>query len=284
MRIEIDGRTAATEQLAYPAVVNYGHYTAMQVRGGRVRGLALHLTRLRDASRELFDAELDGELVRERVRHALGGTADASVQVRIFAPDASSPASRSGSSGPTGPGGTDRPGGSGPPRPGGTSGELSVMVLVREAVEMPSAPWRLKSVPYLRPVAHLKHVGGFGQAYYGRVAQRDGFDDALLTGPGGAIAEAGIANVGFFAGDALVWPDAPALPGISYQLLVEALGARCERRAVTLADVGSYDGSFVCNSWGVAPVGQIDERRLPVATSATASLVALYEAVPAEPV
>ncbi|MGH2601977.1 MAG: aminotransferase class IV, partial [Dehalococcoidia bacterium] len=212
MRIEIDGRTAAAEQLAYPAVVNYGHYTAMQVRGGRVRGLALHLTRLRDASRELFDAELDGELVRERVRHALGGTADASVQVRIFAPDASSPASRSGSSG--------------PPRPGGTSGELSVMVLVREAVEMPSAPWRLKSVPYLRPVAHLKHVGGFGQAYYGRVAQRDGFDDALLTGPGGVIAEAGIANVGFFAGDAVVWPDAPALPGISYQLLVEALGAR----------------------------------------------------------
>lgn len=249
MRIEIDGRTATAEQLAVPAVVNYGHFTAMQVRDGRVRGLDLHLRRLREATRELFDKELDLSLVRERARHALGGTGDASVQLRIFSPGADS---------------------------------LSIMVVVRDPVEMPPGPWRLKSAPYLRPVAYLKHVGGFGQAYYGRVAQREGFDDALLTGPGGLIAEGGITNIGCFAGDTVVWPEAPSLPGITYQLLVRALGARSTHRVITLDDLGGYDGAFVCNSWGVAPVGQIDQRRLPDAGAGVAELVKLYEAVPTE--
>ncbi|MEV0499915.1 hypothetical protein AB0I84_20260, partial [Streptomyces spectabilis] len=29
----------------------------------------------------------------------------------------------------------------------------------------------LKSVPYVRPVAHLKHLGGFGQTYHRREAE-----------------------------------------------------------------------------------------------------------------
>ncbi|WP_207939157.1 hypothetical protein [Actinomadura darangshiensis] len=46
MLIEVDGRPATAEALAHPAIVNYGHFTAMQVRSGRVRGLAAHLRRL----------------------------------------------------------------------------------------------------------------------------------------------------------------------------------------------------------------------------------------------
>jgi hypothetical protein len=33
----------------------YGHFTAMQVRGRRTRGLALHLRRLEAATKELFE-------------------------------------------------------------------------------------------------------------------------------------------------------------------------------------------------------------------------------------
>ena len=72
-RIEINGEPATAEQLAYPAIVNYGHFTAMQVRRGAVRGLGLHLARLDSATRELFGVGLDGELVRAYVRHALAG-------------------------------------------------------------------------------------------------------------------------------------------------------------------------------------------------------------------
>ncbi|MGH3734199.1 MAG: aminotransferase class IV [Micromonosporaceae bacterium] len=249
MRIEIDGGTATAEQLAYPALVNYGHFTAMQLRGGRVRGLDLHLTRLRDATRELFDADLEDSLVRDRIRHALGGTTDASVQVRIFSP------------------GDDI---------------LSIMVVVREPVDMPPGPWRLRSVPYQRPVAHLKHVGGFGQRYYERLAARDGYDDVLLTAPDGQFAETGIANLGFLAGDTVVWPAAPALPGITYQLLVRALGPRSRHLPVTLADLGRYDSAFVCNSWGVAPVASIDTHPLPPPPTPH-PLAELYATLPATP-
>ncbi len=42
-----------------------------------------------------------------------------------------------------------------------------------------------------------------GQAYYGRAAKRAGFDDALLTGPDGIIAEGAITNIAFSDGSML---------------------------------------------------------------------------------
>ena len=52
---------------------------------------------------------------------------------------------------------------------------------------------------------------------------RNGFDDALLTGSEGAVSESAIANIGFFDGSGVVWPDAPLLHGITMQLLERAL-------------------------------------------------------------
>src|ERR1700679_3527084 len=69
--IEVNGGLATADGLSYPAIVNYGHFTSMQVRGGAVRGLGLHLSRLDLATRELFGTALDGELVRAYIRHAL---------------------------------------------------------------------------------------------------------------------------------------------------------------------------------------------------------------------
>jgi branched-subunit amino acid aminotransferase/4-amino-4-deoxychorismate lyase len=187
-RIEVNGRAATAEQLGFPALVNYGHFTAMQVRSGRVRGLDLHRTRLDAATQELFGAKLDGNQIRDHIRHALGDDArDASVYVTVFWPDADD--------------------------------QASIMVTVRAPADMPSTPQSLQTVPYQRPVPHIKHVGSFAQIYYGRLAERNGFDDALLTGPGGVISEGAIANIGFFDGATVVWPEAPALQGITRQLL-----------------------------------------------------------------
>ena len=83
LRTEVDGREATAEQLRFPAFT-YGHFTAMQIRGRKVRGLELHLSRLDAANRELFGAGLDGDLVRDQIRHALGDDmADASVRVYV---------------------------------------------------------------------------------------------------------------------------------------------------------------------------------------------------------
>jgi branched-subunit amino acid aminotransferase/4-amino-4-deoxychorismate lyase len=217
MRVEVDGHPATAEELSVPAVVNYGHITTMQVRDGRVRGLELHLRRLDAANRELFGTGLAGDRVRGLVRHALGADKDAGVRVTVFEPSAGDP--------------------------------VSVMVVVRPPADPPTAPQRLRSVEYQRPAPHLKHVGGFGQIYHGLRAERDGFDDALLVGPGGVVAESTIANLGLFSTDGdVVWPDAPALTGITMQLLVPLLPSR--RASVSLADLPRYDGAFLANSRG----------------------------------
>jgi hypothetical protein len=82
-RLEIDGVPASPDRL-WATVSAYGHFTAMQVRNGRVRGVALHLERLKAANQEAFGVGLDGERVRALVRHALGDTRDASVRVYVF--------------------------------------------------------------------------------------------------------------------------------------------------------------------------------------------------------
>ena len=81
--IEIDGRPPDASEL-WDSVSSYGHFTAMQVRGGKARGVGLHLQRLEAANLEAFAVGLDAERVRALVRHALGDTQDASLRVYIF--------------------------------------------------------------------------------------------------------------------------------------------------------------------------------------------------------
>jgi len=222
----------------------------MQVRDRATRGLDLHLRRLAAATIELFDAVLDADRVRAHIRHALGDDhRHASVRVYVF----------------------------------GLGAEPSILVAVRPPAQGPAGPQRLKSVYYERPVAYVKHIGGFGQAHFGRVAQRDGFDDALLTGPDGVVSEGAITNIGFFDGPAIVWPDAAQLHGITMQLLERQLAARgvpTRRAPVRLADLAGFDAAFVSNSRGIALVSQVDDVRFPVRPELLATLTDAYDAVP----
>ncbi|MEU0759316.1 aminotransferase class IV [Streptomyces microflavus] len=229
--VEMDGHPATEDDLRVPALFGFGHFTAMQVRDRKVRGLGLHLDRLEGANRELFQLPLDGGRVRELVRHALDGAGlrDASVRVHGFLPPGES--------------------------------RTRVMVTVREPAAMEPGARSLMSVPYARTVPHIKRPGEFGQTYYGMLAARAGFDEALLTAPGGVVTEGAVTNVGFWDGTSVVWPDAPALIGITMALLERGLAAAGEpsvRRAVTLDGLGAYRGAFTCNSQGIAPVRRID--------------------------
>ncbi|WP_406449868.1 aminotransferase class IV family protein [Streptomyces sp. NBC_00876] len=250
---EFDGHPATETDLLTAVFFNYGHFTAMQVRDRRVRGLALHLARLDEASRELFELPLDGGRVRELIRHALesSGAVDASVRVHGLRP------------------------------PG--AAETTVMVTVRGPATMASAPKSLMSVPYARVVPHLKRPGEFGQTYYGELARRSGFDDALLTLPDGAVTEGAITNIGFWDGSRVVWPQAPALAGITMALLEQELpgaGVRSLRRPVTLDGLGAFRSAFVTNAQGMAPVARIDDTVFTVDEELMKRLGAAYEAAP----
>ncbi len=244
-RLEIDGRPVSAEVTWWTA--SFGHFTAMQVRGGRTRGLDLHLRRLEAANRELFGAGLDGDHIRALIRHALGGTKGASVRVYIFETDA----------------------------------EPAIMVTVKEPGGVRS-PQRLQSVRYLRPDAHLKHLAT-GQGYYSRTARRNGFDDALLTGTDGLVAESATANIGFFEEGGVVWPDAPLLEGITMQLLerkLPELGLSSRRAVVRLGDIPSFEGAFLSYARGVAAVDGVDEVSLPLPAERMQALTDAYDSVP----
>ncbi len=257
-RLEVDGRAATVDDLTYLAMGGYSHFTAMQVRGGRTRGLGFHLARLDAATRELHGESLDGERVRALIRHALAGgpdgaTADASVRVNVFRPE-------------------NTPGAA-----------VRLMVSVRPPGAGPAEVVSLRAVDHQRPVAHLKHSGGFAQAYYGRLAVDEGFDEALLVGPGGVVAEGALTNIGFVEGDTVIWPDAPALNGIAMQVLERELasaGVGSKRRPVFLSDLPSFDGAFVTNSRGFASVGRIDRLHLPLDAPLLARLRGLADTAP----
>jgi branched-subunit amino acid aminotransferase/4-amino-4-deoxychorismate lyase len=236
---------------------DYGHFTAMQIRGWATRGLRLHLARLDEANRELFGEPVDGDVVRRHIRRALGDRVDASVRFSVRRP-AETPAGR--------------------PEPA---------VAVDDPVAMPAGPLRLRSVRYQRPLTHLKHLATRGKTRHRDEALAAGYDEALLTSEAGEISEGAITNVGFFDGASVVWPAAPALSGITMQLLVPALADRgipSERRPVGLGDVGSFAAAFVTNSWGIAVVGAIDDVEMPIDDEFALTVAAAYESVPWDPI
>ncbi|MFJ1673684.1 aminotransferase class IV family protein [Streptomyces sp. NPDC088251] len=250
---EFNGHPATEADLRIPAFLNYGHFTAMQVRDGKVRGLALHLARLDSANQELFDHALDGERVRELIRHALDGAGvrDASTRVYGFLP------------------------------PGDT--ETTVMVTVRGPARKSTEPHGLMAVPFARTVPHIKRPGEFGQTYYARLAARAGFDEALLTMPDGAVTEGAITNIGFWDGTSVVWPAAPSLLGITMALLERELpgaGLESVRRPVTLDGLGAYRSAFLTNSQGIAPVGRIDGVEFTVDEELMERIGQAYDAAP----
>ena len=248
--VHIDGAAPSPEQLAHPALVNYGHFTAMQVRGRATRGLQHHLQRLETAHAELFGSALDTDLVRDRMRTAVKDHADAYLRVTLFEQELGIP---------------------------------RVMTVVRPPVEATSRPQALLPVRHVRPFAHIKHVGSFAQIRYGEQAEREGYDDALLVGADGRLSETTIANIGFFDGDHVVWPDGPSLHGITWQLLDDALDRASKparSRMITVASAARLDGAFTANSVGISPVARIGQHDLPTAPHRVAALERMYADVP----
>src|ERR1700733_14440123 len=79
--IEVNGHAADEAAMSLLEHEGWGHFTAMQVRGGRTRGLDLHLSRLETAHRDVYGRALAGEGAGAAPRHALAGHLDASVRV-----------------------------------------------------------------------------------------------------------------------------------------------------------------------------------------------------------
>ena len=243
--IEVNGREADQAAVSLLEHEGWGHFTAMQVRGGRARGLDFHLSRLEAAHHDVYGRALDGQEVRARIRHALGGRADASVRVYGY--------------------------------------WAGLIVTVREPQDTPHRPHSMTAMQFQRPLARLKHVGSWGQGRFSEAALAAGFDEGLLVDETGRISEGTITNVGFWRDGMVIWPDAPKLDGITMLLLrrqLTAAGIGQAEEQVRVQDLGGYDGMILCNSRGWAPVGRVDDLVVPQDEAFTGVIAAAIESCP----
>jgi branched-subunit amino acid aminotransferase/4-amino-4-deoxychorismate lyase len=255
-----NGRAATAEELAPLAFAGYAHFTAMQVRGGRVRGLDLHLERLRTASVELFGRALPDDQVRSYLRTALqAGPADLSLTATVY--------SRAGEF-----------------TAAGAEVESEMLVRTGSPSSGPEGPLALAAVEHERFLPAVKHVGEVAKTYLLRQAVAQGFDDAAFVDRRGRLSEATIWNLAFWDGGSVVWPAAEVLGGITMSIVrrqLDRLGVPQRVQEVTLADLPRLAGGVVMNSWtpGVA-VRRIGPVTLPEAPSFLDLLHKAYESEP----
>lgn len=256
----LNGREATTEDLAPLAFAGYAHFTALQVRGGQIRGLDLHLERLQVASLEMFGQATSDDQIRSYLRKALkDDPADLSLIATVYSP-------------------------AGEFTVAGADIEPAVLVRTGPAASGPQGPLKLAMVEYERFLPAVKHVGEVAKTYFLRQAVEQDFDDAAFVDRRGRLSEGSIWNLAFWDGDTVVWPEAEMLDGTTMGIVrrqLNSLGVPQRVQAVRLADLATFAGSVVMNSWtpGVS-VHRIGSTSLPEAPSFLELLHRAYQAEP----
>ena len=262
----LNGSPATAEDLLTLALYNYGCFTSMVVDQGRVRGLELHLARLRRDSLALFDTEIDTAFVRACVREALDGSGveqPVVVRVTLFQRDfeMGRPTNRSAP---------------------------DVLVTFRPAPRSPAAPMRVATTCYERDEPLLKGTALLGQLRLRRVAQSRGFDDVLFLDASGHITEGATWNVGFVRDREVIWPEGSVLPGTAMALLQQTLadrGFKVGTRPVSRSEIPEFPFAFASNAVvGVRAINGIDDIGLPADRALEDELRACWLSIPFEEV
>ena len=258
--VQHNGRSATARDLGPLAFAGYAHFTALQVRGGKIRGLDLHLQRLRSASLALFGRALPDDQLRAYLKAAIeDGPADLSLTATLYPP-------------------------AGEFTLAATDAEPEVLVRTGPAASGPEGPLALAAIEHERFLPTVKHVGEPAKTDFLRQAAVQGFDDAAFLDRQGRLSEATIWNLAFWDGDSVIWPRAEMLAGVTMGIVrrqLEPLGIAQRAQEVTLADLPALAGAVVMNSWtpGVA-VHRIGAVPLPDAPD---FLDVLHRAYRAEP-
>ncbi len=260
----LNGQAVDAADLSPLAFAGFAHFTAIQVRDRKIRGLDLHLKRLHNASLDFFGRALPEDTLRARIRQAVdAGPQDQSLAVTVFSPKGEFTRES-------------------------MEGDLAVLVRSGPPSNGPKGPLRLAVVEHERPLATIKHVGESGKTYYLHQAIRQGFDDAAFIDRHGRLSEATIWNLVFFDGETVIWPKAEMLTGTmmgTVQRQLERLGMPQRQEEVTLSRLKELSGAAVMNSWtpGIA-VSAIGSRTFPEARAFMDLLHRAHAAEPAEAV
>lgn len=233
-QVQRDACVATAGDLGPLAFAGYAHFTAMQVRAGKVRGLDLHLQRLRMASQTLFGQAMADELIKEQLRAALqaGGVGDVSLTATVYSS-------------------------AGEFTVGQHEDRLHLLVRTSAPSDGPAGPVRLQLVDHERTLPELKHVGEIAKTWWLRKAVEQGFDDAAFVDAQGRLSEATIWNLAFWDGEHVVWPRAAMLQGTTMSIVMRQLqrmGVAQQLQDIRIDALPGFKGAVVMNSWtpGVA--------------------------------
>ncbi|RZM85429.1 aminotransferase class IV [Pseudoalteromonas rubra] len=258
----INGALLQSSPLSPLAFAGFAHFTAMQVRDGRVKGMDLHLDRLRTASVALFgQARPDADILASVRTATAASDKDASLTVTMYSAH-------------------------GEFTTASMNGQPEIMVRTGAPANGPTGPLKLLATEYSRPLPDIKHVGEISKTYYLHRAVEQGYDDAVFIDKAGCLSEGTIWNLAFWDGEAVIWPQAPKLQGTMMSMLqrqLRILNIEQRTEPVTLASLPSLRGAVVMNSWtpGVA-VAEISGHRLSESESLRTLLQRAYEAEPAQ--
>ncbi|MDQ1818104.1 aminotransferase class IV family protein [Massilia sp. CCM 9210] len=257
----INAKPVHNADLVPLAFSGFAHFTAMQIRDQKVKGMDLHLTRLRKASVSLFGTALPDEKILDSIRLAIGGGQEnMSLTVTVFSPEGEFSANSMGA-------------------------EPAIMVRTAPPSDGPAGPVRLGVVEHERHLAAIKHVGEWAKTYYLHRAIEQGFDDAAFVDRHERLGEATIWNLVFWDGDSVVWPRADILTGTMMGMVqrqLTRLGVPQQHREIRLGDLAGISGAAIMNSWtpGVA-VTAIGQNKILEATWLMNLLRQAYDAEPA---
>lgn len=256
----INGRLATIEQLTPLAFTGFAHFTAMQIRDRKIKGLDLHLARLHAASMEFFGKVIPDEQLKLYIKTAIdNGPKDQSLTATIF--------SRSGEF-----------------TVDSMHAEPEIFIRTGAPSNGPNGPLKLAAINHERPLARIKHVGEVGKTYYLHQAVRKGFDDAAFVDRHGRLSEATIWNLVFWDGETVIWPKAEILNGTMMSIVkrqLEQLGIPQAHEEVTLTRLDDLSGAAVMNSW--TPGVSVSTIASKVIREAKPFMELLHQAYEAEP-
>lgn len=243
------------------AFAGFAHFTAMQVRDRKVKGMDLHLTRLREASITLFGKALADEQILQGMRRAIAeGPADMSLTATVYAPHGEFTARSLGA-------------------------QPAILVRTGLPSDGPGGPVRLAVARHERHLAAIKHVGEHAKTYYLHRAVEQGFDDAAFVNLQGRLTEATIWNLVFWDGNAVVWPLGEILTGTMMGIVqrqLRRMDVPQRHQDIEPGALRKFSGAAMMNSWtpGIA-VTAIGSSTLPEAQEFMDVLRKAYSAEPA---
>ncbi|WP_212004065.1 aminotransferase class IV [Chitinophaga sp. HK235] len=257
---EINGRSMEAGDLPLMMALSYGHFTSMQIRNRQVKGLRLHLERLRKSSDKLFGCHLPDDKIMAYMRNIIGENESCTIRINIFTPDYQ--------------------------RPGIYENDLYVLITKKPPVQPAAAPLQVMTARFQRLMPDVKYSGILsGILAYQREARAAGYDDVLYVNQHQHISEGSVWNIGFYDGHSVILPAAPALPGIMIQLLTEGLwntGVPVIHRNISLSQLNEYKAAFYTNSINHRGIiTRINQHQFDKDPSALSSLLdRTYDAIP----